>query len=194
MAEKRQDWAEWMPGLDPERLVFLDETWASTNMTRRYGRSPVGERLVDYAPFGHWKKTTFVAALRQDGLTAPMVVDGSINGELFLAYVGQILVPTLKEGDIVVMDNLSCHKVAGVREAIEAAKATLVYLPPYSPDLNPIEMAFAKVKALLRALEARTVEAVEAFFGTVHRHFDAEECGAYIRHCGYHATPLPKAL
>lgn len=119
-----------MPVVDPARLVFLDETWASTNMARRYGRAPRGERLVMAVPHGHWKTTTFVAALRLDGLTAPTVVDGAINGELFLAYVRQQLVPTLARGDVVVMDNLAAHKRDGVRQAIEAAGARLVYLPP----------------------------------------------------------------
>lgn len=186
--QAREDWAKYIPELGLERLVFIDESWASTNMTRRYGRCPIGERLIGLAPFGHWKRTTFVGALRHEGLTAPMVVDGSVNGAVFLAYVQQVLVPTLKEGDIVIMDNLSSHKVAGVKEAVEAAKASVVYLPAYSPDYNPIEMAFSKIKALLRALELRTVNAIEEFFGTVHDQFDPTECTAYIRHCGYAAT------
>ena len=137
--------------MTPSKLVFIDETWVKTNMTRRYGRAKRGHRLVAAVPHGHWKTTTFVGALRCDGLTAPLVVDGAINGELFLAYVEQVLVPTLKPGDVVIMDNLRVHKIAGVREAIEAASARLLFIPPYSPDLNPIEMAFSKVKALLRA-------------------------------------------
>ena len=190
----REDWAKWIPELGLERLVFIDETWASTSMTRLYGRAAVGERLIGLAPLGHWKRTTFVGALRHDGLCAPMVVDGAVNGAVFLAYVQQVLVKELREGDVVVMDNLSSHKVSGVKEAIEAAKAKLVYLPAYSPDCNPIEMAFAKIKSLLRALELRTVHAIEAFFGRVHAEFDPDECQAYIRHCGYAATHLPKAL
>ena len=192
--QKRQEWAKHIPEFGMERLVFLDETWATTNMTRRYGRAPVGERLIDYVPFGHWKVTTFVGALRHDGLVAPMVVDGPVNGAVFLAYVEQVLVPTLKEGDIVIMDNLSSHKVAGVKGAIEGAKAKLLYLPAYSPDYNPIEMAFAKIKALLRGEEIRAIDALEAFFGRVHDHFLPAECQAYIRHCGYAATHLPKPL
>lgn len=133
-----------------ERLVFIDETWATTYMTRRYGRSRRGKRLVASVPHGHWKTTTFIGALRAEGLTAPTVFDGAINGASFLAYVEQVLVPTMKPGDIVVLDNLSSHKVGGVREAIEAAGAELRYLPPYLPDLNPIEQMFAKLKALLR--------------------------------------------
>jgi hypothetical protein len=131
---------------DPARLVFIDETCTSTAMVRQRGRSPRGERLVGYAPHGHRKTMTFVAALRQRGMTAPLVLDGAMNGPMFLAYVKQCLAPTLKRGDIVIMDNLPVHKVAGVQEAIEAVGATLLYLPPYSPDLNPIEMAFSKIQ------------------------------------------------
>ena len=192
--QAREDWAAHIPELGLDRLVFIDETWASTNMTRRYGRCAVGERLVGLAPFGHWKRTTFVSALRGEGLVAPMVVDGSVNGAVFLAYVEQVLVKELKAGDVVVMDNLSSHKVAGVKEAIEKAGATLVYLPAYSPDYNPIEMAFAKIKALLRAEELRTVNEIEGFFGSVHEEFPPDECAAYIRHCGYAATHFLKTL
>src|SRR5262249_3658654 len=134
--------------------VFLDETWTATNMVRPYGRAPCGERLVAGVPHGHWQTSTFLAALRQDRITAPCVIDGAINGEIFLAYVEQMLVPTLVPGDIVVMDNLGSHKVAGVRQAIEAVGATLIYLPPYSPDLNPTEQLFAKQKAPLRKAAA----------------------------------------
>jgi transposase len=190
----RQEWAGSITDWEIGRLVFLDETWASTSMTRMYGRAPVGERLIGLAPFGHWKRTTFVGALRQDGLCAPMVVDGGINGAVFLAYVKQVLVPCLKEGDMVVMDNLSSHKVEGVREAIEGAKARLLYLPAYSPDFNPIEMAFSKIKAKLRSLELREVNQVEGFFGTAHELFDSQQCQAYIRHCGYAATHLRNSL
>jgi transposase len=191
---KREAWAARMPGLDPAKLVFLDETSANTQMTRRYGRCPRGQRLVCPVPHGHWKTTTFVAALRADGLTAPMVIDGALNGDLFVAYAEQVLVPTLRAGDVVVMDNLACHKRVGAVRAIERAGATAVYLPPYSPDYNPIEMAFAKVKARLRAAELRTIDKVEGFFGTVHEAFPPQECGNYIRHAGYTATDLPKVL
>jgi transposase len=129
-------------------------------MIRRYGRAKRGHRLVAAVPHGHWKTTTFVGALRCDGLTAPLTIDGAINGELFLAYVEQVLVPTLKRGDIVIMDNLPAHKIAAVREAIEAAGAKLLFIPPYSPDLNPIELAFSKLKSLLRAKAIRTVDAL----------------------------------
>jgi transposase len=178
-----------MPGLDPAQLVFVDETWASTHMTRTRGRSPSGRRLVMAVPHGHWKTTTFVAALRADGLTAPTVVDGAINGDLFEAYVRQQLVPTLRPGDTVVMDNLSSHKRAGVREAIEGAGARLVYLPPYSPDLNPIEQAFAKLKALLRKAGERTVEGLWRLLGRLLDEFAPDECRNYLSHCGYRATP-----
>jgi transposase len=154
VAKARVEWREQQSKLTPSKLVFIDETWVKTNMTRRYGRAKCGHRLVAAVPHGHWKTTTFVGALRCDGLTAPLAIDGAINGELFLAYVEQVLVPTLKRGDIVIMDNLRAHKIAGVREAIEAVGAKLLFIPPYSPDLNPIELAFSKLKALLRAKQS----------------------------------------
>lgn len=177
-----------MMGLDVERFIFIDETWAKTNMARRYGRCQRGERLIAKVPHGHWKTTTFVASLRSDGLTAPMVVDGAINGATFLAYVRQQLVPTLRPGNIVVMDNLSAHKVSGVREAIEAVGAELVYLPPYSPDFNPIELLFSKLKWLLRSTAARTQEGLWNLLGQLHDQFLPDECLHYFRHCGYNAT------
>ena len=143
---RRHDWFEDQPDLDPARLIFIDETWASTNMARLKGRAPRGERLRVAVPHGHWKTTTFVAGLKLTGMVAPMVLDGPINGASFLAYVEQILLPELSPGDIVVMDNLGSHKGKAVGEAIEAAGVKLLYLPPYSPDLNPIESAFAKLK------------------------------------------------
>jgi transposase len=185
VAERRAQWRIEQLGLNIERLVFLDETWAKTNMARPRGRSRRGERLVAKIPHGHWKTTTFVAALRCDGLTAPMVLDGAINGALFLAYVHQQLVPTLRSGDVVVMDNLSAHKTSGVREAIEAAGAQLVYLPPYSPDLNPIELAFSKLKWLLRSAGERDVGRLWALCGQLLDRFSPAECTAYFRHCGY---------
>jgi len=157
-------------------------------MARLYGRSPKGERLVGTVPQGHWKTTTFVAALGIDGLTAPLVIDGAMNGDLFVAYVQQELVPSLTAGDVVVMDNLAAHKRAEVREAIEAAGCTLLYLPPYSPDLNPIELAFSKLKALLRKAGKRTIEGLWGFLGQALEAFTPEECRNYLRHCGYHAT------
>jgi transposase len=166
-------------------LVFIDETWTTTNMTRLRGRSPRGKRLIAAVPHGHWKTSTFVAALRTSGLTAPLVVDGAMNGEVFRAYVEQILAPTLSPGDIVILDNLRSHKVAGVREAIERRGASLVYLPPYSPDLNPIEQAFAKLKALLRKLAARTIAALWNALGELLKRFTPQECANYLTNAGY---------
>jgi transposase len=198
VARDRRRWREEAPTLDPARLVFIDETWTTTNMTRLRGRAPSGVRLTAAAPHGHWKTTTFVAALRADGLTAPLVVDGAINGEIFEAYIRQFVVPTLAPGDVVVMDNLASHKRAGVREAIEAAGCRLLFLPPYSPDLNPIEQAFAKLKALLRKAGERTFEGLWRRLGLLIDEFTPRECRNFIAHSGYrarshparHATPL----
>ena len=165
--------------------MFIDETWIKTNMTRGYGRAPRGRRLVAAVPHGHWKTSTVVAALRCDGISAASVFDGAINGDAFLAFVEQALVPTLKSGDVVIMDNLGSHKVAGVRAAIEAAGASLLFLPAYSPDLNPIEMAFAKLKALLRARAIRTVEALWNALKPLIDCFTPDECANYLRHDGY---------
>lgn len=156
-------------------------------MARRFGRSPRGERVVAAVPHGHWKTSTFLAGLRHDGLVAPCVIDGAINGETFRAYVEQFLAPTLSAGDIVVMDNLSSHKVAGIREAIEAAGATLLYLPPYSPDLNPIEQVFAKLKARLRKAAARSFDALIAAIADALLRFSPSECANYLAHAGYSA-------
>ena len=185
MAAGRALWREGQPHLNPERLVFIDETWATTNMARRYGRSPRGQRLVASVPHGHWKTSTFLAALRHDGLTAPCVLDGAINGAAFRAYVEQFLAPTLAPGDLVVMDNLSSHKVTGVREAIEARGASLLYLPPYSPDFNPIEHAFAKLKEYLRKAAARTIDALWAAIADALGDFSPNECANYLAHAGY---------
>ena len=176
------------PGLDPARLVFIDETAAATNLTRPRGYAPRGERLIDAAPYGRWHTTTFVGALRADGFIAPMVIDGAVNGELFLAYVEKVLVPELRPGDVVVMDNLGSHTAAGVRRAIEGAGGRLLYLPPYSPDFSPIENAFAKLKGLLRAAAERTVEGLWRAIGQLLDRFAPEECRNYFRHCGYTAT------
>jgi len=173
--------------------VFIDETWATTNMARRHGRAQRGARVVAAVPHGHWKTTTFLAALRHDGMSAPCVFDGAINGARFLAYVEQALVPTLRPGDMVVLDNLSAHKVKGVRSAIEAVGAELLYLPPYSPDLNPIEQAFAKLKALLRTAARRTVDALWWAIGHALDAFSPAECANYFAHAGYvppHREPL----
>jgi transposase len=182
---RRDEWQATQSQLDPARLVFLDETWASTNMTRTHGRCPQGQRLVMDVPHGHWKTTTFVVALRCEGLVAPTVVDGAMNGDTFVAYVEQQLVRTLKPGDIVVMDNLSSHKRAGVKAAIEAAGTELRFLPPYSPDLNPIEKAFSKLKSLLRSAKKRTIKALEKYLGEVLDCFSPQECLNYFRSCGY---------
>ena len=187
VAEGRTRWREGAPSLDPTRLVFIDETWTKTNMTRARGRAPSGVRLVAAAPHGHWKTTTFIAALRADGLTAPLVVDGAVNGETFEAYIRQFVVPTLTPGDAVVMDNLAAHKRAGVREAIEAAGCRLLFLPPYSPDLNPIEQAFAKLKALLRKAGERTFEGLWRRLGRLVAEFTPRECRNFIAHSGYRA-------
>ena len=157
-------------------------------MTRTHGYAPAGERLVDAAPHGHWQTTTFVGGLRGDGFIAPMVADGAMNGELFLAYVEQVLVPELRPGDTVVMDSLSSHLAAGVSRAIEAAGCRLDYLPPYSPDLNPIENAFSKLKRLLRSAAERTVERLWRTIGRLLDQFTPQECRNYFRHCGYPAT------
>lgn len=154
-------------------------------MVRRSGRCPIGQRLLAKTPYGHWRTTTFIAALRSDGLTAPMTLDGPMDGEIFRAWTEQFLAPTLKSGDIVVMDNLPSHKVSGIREAIEAQGAWLHYLPPYSPDLNPIEMVFAKFKAALRKAAARTVGKLWDEIANTLRTFSAQECAAYIKHSGY---------
>jgi transposase len=173
---------------DPARLVFIDETCTNTKMVRLWGRSLRGERLIGYAPHGHWKTITFVAGLRMRGMTAPFALDGAMNGSMFLAYVKRCLVPTLKRGDIVAMDNLPVHRVAGVAEAIEAAGATLLYLPPYSPDLNPIELAFSKLKAHLRQAAEHTIPGLMRRIGRVLRAFSSKECRNFFRHAGYVQT------
>ena len=167
--------------------MFIDETWASTKMARTHGRAPRGERLRSPIPHGHWKTTTFVAALRNSSMIAPMVLDGPINGVAFQAYVDQVLVPELERGDIVVMDNLGSHKGAGVRAAIEAVGATLFYLPPYSPDFNPIENAFAKLKAMLRKAAERTVDGLWNTIGRIIDTFTPVECANYFAAAGYDA-------
>jgi transposase len=182
---RRLAWFEAQPDLDPHRLVFIDGTWASTAMARTHGRAPRGERLRMGVPFGHWKTTTFVAGLRLEGIVAPMVLDGPINQRAFEAYVDQILVPELEPGDIVIMDNLSSHKSPAVRAAIEAAGAELRFLPPYSPDFNPIEKAFAKLKALLRKAAERTVEGLWRTIATLIDLFTPAECANFFTTAGY---------
>jgi len=188
VAEHRRLWRIWQRYMDSDRFVFIDETGASTNMARLYGWAPRGERLVDAAPHGHWRTTTFVAGLRSTGLVAPLVLDGPMNGSAFLAYVEQFLVPTLQPGDVVVMDNLSAHKVVGIAEAVRAAGASILYLPPYSPGLNPIEQVFAKLKALLRRTAARTKETLWDTIGRLIDHFAPAECRNYLTNSGYAFT------
>jgi transposase len=183
----RQAWFDGQLDLDPERLVFIDETGASTKMARRHGRAPRGQRLRCSVPHGHWKTTTFVGALRLSGMTAPMVLDGPMNGAWFLAYVEQGLAPTLSPGDVVIMDNLAAHKSTAIRLAIEATGARLEFLPPYSPDLNPIENAFAKLKAMLRKAAARTVTQLWDAIADIIQNYSPQECANYFAAAGYDA-------
>jgi transposase len=183
--KKREAWFEEQTDLDPERLVFVDETGADTRMARRRGRAPKGERCRASVPHGHWKTTTFTGALRLSGMTAPMVLDGPMDGEWFLAYVTQVLGPTLSPGDIVVMDNLPAHRIKGVREAIQARGSELKYLPPYSPDFNPIEQAFSKFKAKLRKAASRTIDALWDAISNVIATFTPTECRNYFANSGY---------
>lgn len=185
MARRRERWKAYQGQIDPERLVFIDETWAKTNMTRLRGWAPRGRKLLAKLPQGRWRTLTLLAALRCDRIDAPCVIDGPINGESFLAYVEQVLVPTLKPGDIVVIDNLGSHKGKAVRHAIRATGAKLFFLPPYSPDLNPIEQVFAKLKTLLRKAAERTVEATWKRIGTLLHAFTPQECANYFKNAGY---------
>jgi transposase len=184
VARRRALWKRHQGSVDPKRLIFIDETWAKTNMTRLHGRCAVGKRLVAKVPHGHWKTLTFVAGLRCDGIVAPCVFNRPINGASFLAWVRQFLVPTLRRGDVVVMDNLSSHKSAAVRKAIRAG-ALLIFLPPYSPDLNPIEQAFSKLKTLLRKENARTLPQTEAGIGKLLGCVTPLECANYFSEAGY---------
>ena len=185
VARKRARWKAYQGRLDPARLVFIDETWAKTNMTRLRGWTPRGNKLLAKVPQGHWRTLTFLAALRYDRIEAPCVIDGPINGESFRAYVEQVLVPTLKPGDVVIIDNLGSHKGRAVRRAIRATGAKLFFLPPYSPDLNPIEQVFAKLKTLLRKASERTIEATWKRIGALLRAFTPQECANYFRNAGY---------
>lgn len=185
MARRRERWRLLQGKLDPKRLVFIDETWAKTNLVRLHGRAPRGQRLHEKVPYGHWRTMTFLAALRSDRIDAPCVLDQPVNGKSFLAYVRQFLVPTLHKGDVVMLDNLSSHKSQSVRQAIRAAGAKLLFLPPYSPDLNPIEQLFAKLKTLLRAAAERTREAVCERIGKLLEQLSADECANYLRNAGY---------
>lgn len=185
MAAARARWVAAQKRLDPTRLIFIDETGTSTNMARIRGRCRRGERLIGKVPHGHWKITTFVAGLRNDAIIAPFVIDRPMNSTIFKAYLQQCLVPTLRPGDIVVMDNLSSHKSDEVREIIEAAGASLLYLPPYSPDFNPIEQAFSKLKAHLRKATERTIPALWDRIGFILDAFSAVECQNFFAHAGY---------
>ena len=174
-----------MPELEATRLVFIDESGAKTNMTRTRGRSQRGQRLKSFAPLGHWHATTMISAIDLCGVRASMVLDGATDSEAFCAYIEQVLVPTLRGGEIVIMDNLQPHKHARVRQAIEAAGATLVYLPPYSPDFNPIEPMWSKVKQSLRSAAARTFETLlEAIKAALHS-VSSADCAGFFRGCGY---------
>ena len=189
MAARRR-WHEWQPFWAAEQYVFLDECGVTTDLLRRYGRSPSGERVRDHTPCGHWETHTVVAALRCHGMGAAAVFDGPIDTSSFLAYVEQILVPTLRPGEVVVLDNLAVHKQPEVRVAIERVGAHLRFLPPYSPDFNPIELAFAKLKTFLRAARPRDFEQVCALIATALQLFTPTECANYVRHCGYSVTTM----
>jgi transposase len=188
VARRRLRWKLHQKKLDPARLVFIDETWAKTNMTRSHGRCTRGKRLVAKVPHGRWRTLTFLAGLRHDRITAPCVIDGPINGRSFLAYVEEVLAPTLSPGDVVIIDNLGSHKGKAVRQAIRGAGAKLFFLPPYSPDLNPIEQAFAKLKTLLKKADERTIEATWRRIGSLLDCFTAQECANYLRNAGYAST------
>lgn len=188
MAAARAQWKIDQPLLDPAKLVFIDETGTSTKMARLRGRAKRGRRVIGRVPWGHWKNVTCVAGLRQDGIAAPFVIDCAMNGAIFVEYVRQCLVPELQPGDIVIIDNLSAHKLDEVREQIEAAGAELRYLPPYSPDLNPIEQAFAKLKAQLRKTKPRTIPALYDHIGQAIDRFDPAECRNYFKNSGYAPT------
>jgi transposase len=188
VARRRAQWTERQDQIAPERLVFIDETWTKTNMEPLRGWAPRGERLVAKVPYGHWKTSTFIAALRCDRIEAPWILDGPVNAEAFKTYVEKVLAPTLRPGDLVIMDNLSSHKGKAVRQAIRAAGAKLIFLPKYSPDLNPIEQVFAKLKHLLRKAAARTVETLTAAVGELLGAFSADECLNYFANSGYART------
>lgn len=188
VAAERRRWCDWQPLADTRHYVFLDECGVTTDLIRRYGRCARGLRLRDYAPCGHWQTCTVIAGLRLDGLTAPAVFDGPIDNPTFLAYVEQVLAPTLRPGDVVVLDNLAVHKQPEVRAAIERVGALVRFLPPYSPDFNPIEQAFAKLKAFLRAMRPRTFEQVCRLIAAALDLFTRDDCANFIRHCGYRVS------
>lgn len=189
MKREREIWSECVPGIDVEKLVFLDESGVNTAMFRRYGRCPQGQRLVDTVPAAHWQSNTLLSAMRLDGVVAPMVLDGSVTGESFAQYIERSLVPELRPGDIVVMDNLPAHKGRRIADAIENVGCRLVYLPRYSPDLNPIESMWSKVKSIVRKAAARTFDTLVDAVGNALRSVTPEDCEGYFDHCGYYATP-----
>ena len=188
VARRREQWKKYQGRLDPARLVFIDETWAKTNMAPLRGWCAKGKRLNAKVPYGHWKTMTFLAALRHNRIDAPCVLDQPVNGQSFTDYVEQCLLKTLSPGDIVIMDNLSSHKRPAVRKAIRSVGAKLLFLPPYSPDLNPIEQVFAKLKHLLRKAAERTVEETWKCIGALLNAFPPEECAAYLKNSGYGTT------
>lgn len=185
VAAHRRKWQTWQPLRDVRQYIFLDECGVTTDLLRRYGRSPRGTRLHDHTPCSHWQTHTIVAGLRLDGLSAAAVFDGPLDSSMFQAYVDQVLVPTLRPGDVVVLDNLAVHKQPDIQRAIETAGAHLRFLPPYSPDFNPIDQAFAKLKAFLRAARPRSFDQVCDLVATALRLFSPTECANYIRHSGY---------
>jgi transposase len=188
VARRRAQWVKYQNKIEPERLVFIDETWTKTNMAPLRGWAPLGIRLKAKVPHGHWKTATFLAALRHNRIDAPWLLDGPIDGESFQTYVEKVLLPTLRQGDIVIMDNLGSHKGKAVRRLIRAAGAKLIFLPKYSPDLNPIEQVFAKLKHLLRKAAARTLDALCVATGQLLEAFTPDECTNYFRNAGYALT------
>ena len=185
MARRRAQWIKHRDRIDPSRLVFIDETWTKTNMAPLRGWAPWGSRLIAKVPHGHWQTTTFLAALRHDRIDAPWLLEGPIDGESFMIYVEKVLLPTLRPGDIVIMDNLGSHKGKAIRRLIRSAGAKLLFLPKYSPDLNPIEQVFAKLKHLLRKAAARTIETICAAIGELLGTFTQDECVNYFKNSGY---------
>ena len=185
VARRRAQWIKHRDRIDPSRLVFIDETWTKTNMAPLRGWAPCGSRLIAKVPHGHWQTTTFLAALRHDRIDAPWLLEGPIDGESFMIYVEKVLLPTLRPGDIVIMDNLGSHKGKAIRRLIRSAGAKLLFLPKYSPDLNPIEQVFAKLKHLLRKAAARTIETICAAIGELLGTFTQDECVNYFKNSGY---------
>ena len=185
MARRRAQWIKHQRNVAPQRLVFIDETWTKTNMAPLRGWAPKGQRLIGKAPHGRWKTMTFIAALRSDRIDAPWLLDGPINGERFRLYVEKVLIPTLKPGDIVIADNLGSHKGKAVRQALRAVGARLLFLPKYSPDLNPIEQVFSKLKHFLRKAAARTPDDVCNAIGKLLEDYSPQECANYLANAGY---------